>query len=74
MSMHYAVQQRLRMIDFLLANYGFVNRGALMDYYGISTPQASMDFRAYMDHCPGNMVYDGSRKTYVRMDDFKRMF
>jgi hypothetical protein len=37
----YAVEQRLRLIDFLVAQYGHVNRSALCDYFGISEQQAS---------------------------------
>lgn len=72
--MGYALTQRLRLIDFLLAEYGRVNRSAVMDYFGVSMPQASSDFRAYMAHSPGNMVYDASAKSYVRSDTFARAF
>lgn len=32
--MNYAVQQRLRFIDFLLYHYGRINRSVIMDYFG----------------------------------------
>lgn len=70
----YAVQQRLRLIDFLLANYGKVNRSAVMDFFGISTPQASADFKEYMAIAPENMEYDSSARTYVRRSTFKRIY
>lgn len=72
--MGYALTQRLRLIDFLLSEYGRVNRSAVMDYFGVSMPQASSDFRDYMAHAPGNMRYDGSAKTYARTETFKRAF
>ena len=68
----YAVEQRLRMIDFLLANYGQINRCAIEDYFGISKPQASNDFRAYMEQAPGNMVYCNARKAYITGPSFVR--
>jgi hypothetical protein len=70
----WAIVQRLRFIDFLLAQYGTLNRGALMDYFGISTPQASADIKAYLQFAPGNAVYDRAAKTYRRTEEFKRVW
>lgn len=70
----YAVEQRLRFIDFLVAHYGFINREALVDYFGISTPQVSNDIGAYLKLAPGNIVYDRHSKCYRRADDFKRIW
>lgn len=66
----YAIEQRLRMIDFLLHQYGEINRSALEFYFGISTPQASADFSAYLKLAPGNAVYDPRANAYVRTDKF----
>jgi len=70
--MTYAIEQRLRLIDFLLEVYGYVNRKALEDYFGISTPQASHDFKSYMKCAPDNMIYDTSSKRYIRTTTFQR--
>ncbi|MDR7193377.1 hypothetical protein [Luteimonas terrae] len=70
----YAVEQRLRLIDFLLQQYGHFNRAALVDYFGISVPQASADLSAYLELAPGNAEYDVRRKTYVRTDRFARVY
>lgn len=70
----YALEQRLRLIDFLLAHYGTVNRSALMDYFAISTPQASLDIQEYIRIAPGNAWYDKSAKTYCRSAEFKRKY
>lgn len=70
----YAVEQRLRLIDFLLAQYGTVNRSALMDYFGISTPQASADFKMYLTLAPTNMVYAPCDRCYVRTQKFRRLW
>lgn len=70
----YAVEQRLRLIDFLVHQYGHVNRSAIMDYYGVSMPQASDDLKTYMATAPDNLVYDGSAKTYRRGPNFQRSY
>lgn len=71
---NYAVLQRLRLIDFLLEHYGRINRDSLMDYFGISLPQASHDFAAYQKAAPGNMQYDARQRAYVATAYFKREF
>ncbi|MRI43121.1 hypothetical protein D5301_12845 [Stenotrophomonas sp. MH181796] len=69
----YAVEQRLRLIDFLLARYGRVNRGALMDYFGISMPQASLDLQHYQERTgSGQIRYDATTRAYVCDAGFKR--
>lgn len=71
----YAVEQRLRFIDFLFAQYGTVNRSALMDYFGISMPQASSDLQQYMRLTSDtNAWYDASAKTYRKTDAFVRAY
>lgn len=72
--MKYAVEQRLRLIDFLLAQYGTVNRSAVMDFFGVSMPQASSDIQSYLSRAPGNAAYCMTRKTYVRSATFKRVW
>jgi hypothetical protein len=73
-SLTFAIAYRMRFIDFLLAEYGTVNRSALMSYFGISPPQASHDFATYTQLAPGNMAYDMSAKTYRRTRDFERVW
>jgi len=70
----YAVEQRIRLIDFLLFHYGTVRRGALRDYFGISEPQASNDLGLYQELAPGNMAYDMHAKLYRRTDTFERIY
>lgn len=70
----YARQQRLRMIDFLLAQYGHVNRSAIMDFFDISMPQVSLDFQLYQALAPENMAYDLSQRRYVKGPNFKRFY
>ena len=70
--MNLALQTRLRFIDFLLAHYGTLNRSAIMDFFGLSQPQASLDIQAYLEHAPGNMAYDRTAKCYRRAEGFVR--
>lgn len=70
----WVVVQRHRMIDFLLAEYGHVNRSALVDWFGVSMPQASRDIGDYLKRAPSNAVYDQTAKTYVRGHGFKRLY
>lgn len=72
--MKYAIEQRLRLIDFLVAHYSQINRDALTDYYGISVPQASLDIREYMKLAPANLEYDKVQKTYRKTAQFVRLF
>lgn len=72
--MNYAVVQRLRLIDFLLATYGYVGRPTLVAYFGISTPCAANDFKLYKDRAPDNVIYNGSLKRYERSESFKPLF
>lgn len=72
--MRYAIEQRLRLIDFLLQQYGYVNRSALCNYFGVSIPQASQDLADYLALAPANAAYDKKAKRYVRMDTFKEVY
>ena len=72
--MRYAIEQRLRFIDFLLEHYGTVNRKHLEDYFGISTPQATNDFREYSKIAPDNIRYSTSEKVYKRNPEFVRVW
>jgi hypothetical protein len=70
----YAVEQRIRLIDFLVNHYGTINRSVLMDYFGISKPQASHDIQTYISLAPDNITYDNSTKTYRKNEQFKRLY
>lgn len=72
--MPYAKAQRMRMVDFLLAHYGTLNREALCDFFGISIPQASLDIADYKALAPKNIAYSASEKTYRRTDHFVRLY
>lgn len=70
----WSVEQRLEFIDFRLFWEGHVNRGDLVNFFGISVPQASSDLARYQDAAKNNAVYDKTRKTYVAGQKFKPLF
>lgn len=72
--MRYAIEQRLRFIDFLADHYGEVNRKHLEDFFGISTPQATKDFKEYMKIANDNIRYSTTDKTYRRNPEFVRVW
>lgn len=74
MSLTQPVLIRLRFIDFILDHYGTIRRSAIMDYFGLAQAQASRDFYAYLQHAPGNAVFDKVAKCYVRGAGFVRAF
>lgn len=47
-----------------------MNRSDLMNFFGISVPQASLDFAKYRELAPANAVYDGTQKAYLAGPDF----
>lgn len=74
LKLNYAVEQRLRLIDFLVSNYDSVGREQLVDFFGISLPQATRDFRTYRQIAPGNLVFDDSTKRYRKSSKFERVY
>jgi hypothetical protein len=66
--------RRLEFIESRLFWDGRVNRSDLMETFGVSVPQASLDLRQYMERAPGNMIYDKRRKHYYANDKFYPVF
>lgn len=58
-------ERRLEFIDFRLQWEGRVNRSDLVDFFGISIPQASLDFARYFRLAPHNARYDHGARSYV---------
>ena len=73
-SLRWGVEQKLQFIEFRLFWEGHVNRGDLIDKFGISQNQASGDLNRYIARAPDNMVYDKSGKSDVRSSSFKPLF
>ena len=72
--LRWGVEQRLEFVEFRLFWEGHVNRGDLVDKFGISVNQASTDLNRYLGLSPDNMYYDKSAKTYVRGPEYKPQF
>jgi len=66
--------QRLQFIEFRLLWEGHVNRSDLIEAFGISVPQSTLDFRAYLERAPGNMDYDKRLRHYFPTAMFKPVF
>ena len=64
-------ERRLEFIDFRLRWNRTVNRGELVEFFRISTQQASADLANYSQLAPQNMEYDKSLKTYRATGSFQ---
>ena len=56
--------RRLEFIEFRLLWQGKINRGELVDFFGTSIQQASLDLARYIELAPENIEYDKSEKVY----------
>jgi len=70
----WSTERRLEFIEFRLYWEGRINRGDLVDFFGISVPQASSDLTNYQEAAEGNIVYDKTAKAYVASPRFKPVF
>lgn len=66
--------RRLEFIDFRLRWDGRINRGDLMEFFGISVPQASLDIAKYTELAPVNLAYDRSSRVYVATPQFAPLY
>lgn len=73
-ALRWGVERRLEFTEFRLFWEGQVNRGDLMDAFGVSVNQASTDLNRYIGMAPDNMVYDKSARTYIRGIRFEPRF
>ena len=72
--LRWGVEQRLEFIEFRLFWEGHVNRGDLMNAFGVSVNQASTDLNRYIGMAPENMQYDKSARAYVRGAAFAPLY
>jgi predicted DNA-binding transcriptional regulator YafY len=70
----WGVKQRFEFIEWRAYWVGRINRGDLEDRFNVSTPQASLDLRAYQEAAPGNIEYDGTQRTYLPTSKFEPKF
>jgi len=73
-SLRWGAEQRLEFIEFRLYWEGGINRADLVDFFGVSVPQASNDLSQYQELAPANLEYDKSRKRYLASQDFRPLF
>jgi hypothetical protein len=66
----WAVEKRLKFLEFRLGWEGKLRRADLIDLFDISAQQASADIAKYHEIAPENLTYDGSAKTYVATASF----
>ena len=74
MNLAWGVDRRFVFIETRLFWEGRLNRRDLVDFFGISIPQASNDLKAYIEQLPDNIEYDTSAKVYVAKKTFKPKF
>jgi hypothetical protein len=68
--MSWSAKKRLEFIETRLFWEGKISRKDLTDYFDISIPQATKDFKAYSDLASANIQYDTSAKHYIASSKF----
>lgn len=66
--------RRLEFIEYRIRWAGHLNRSDLVEFFGISVPQASLDLAEYTRRAPQNLSYDRSTRTYVLAETFEPIF
>jgi hypothetical protein len=70
----HAQRQRLEYLDSLFFWEGAANRASLIGKFGISNPQAAIDFRVYLERVQsGDLSYDAKSKQYLAGESFSRL-
>jgi len=72
--LNWSAEKRNEFIEFRVFWHGRINRADLMDTFGISLQQASLDLTRYSERWKRNLVYDKSQRAYVRGRSFKPRF
>lgn len=72
--MRWSTSQRIEFIETRLFWEGKISRKDLINYFDISVPQATKDFKLYSELAPENIQYDTSAKQYIASLDFNPVF
>jgi hypothetical protein len=64
------VKQKLEFIGFRLFWDGGINRGDIIEMFGVSDPEASKDLAMDQEAVPCNVEHDRSVKRYVPFHGF----
>jgi len=67
-------ERRLEFIDYRLRWDGRLNRSDLIDFFGISVPQASLDIAKYAELAPHNIAYDRRERAYFSATEFQPLY
>lgn len=67
-------ERRLEFIDYRLCWSGHINRSDLVEFFGISIPQSSLDLAKYTEMAPHNLEYDRHLKVYVKTPKYKPLY
>lgn len=72
--MRWSVRKRLEFLETRLLWEDKISRGDLVDFFDISTPQATKDIKMYQEKAPANLYYDKSMKQYVAAEGIEPVF
>ncbi|MCC5993914.1 MAG: WYL domain-containing protein [Rhodobacteraceae bacterium] len=72
--LNWGAERRNAFIEFRVFWHGRINRADLIETFGISLQQASLDLAGYADQWKRNLIYDKSQRAYVRGKAFKPRF
>ncbi len=72
--LNWGAERRNAFIEFRVFWHGRINRSDLMETFGISLQQASLDLSGYAEQWRRNLVYDKSQRAYVRGKNFTPHF
>ena len=64
--LNWGAERRNAFIEFRVFWHGRINRADLIDTFGISLQQASLDLAGYAEQWKRNLIYDKSQRAYVR--------
>ena len=72
--MNYAIEQRQRLIDFLLNYYDSVSREEIKNYFGLEGATVTRDFQLYKRNHPSNTMMNKQSKRWVKLETFVRVY
>lgn len=70
----YAMEQRMRFIDFQLFHYGNITRKHLIDFFGVTSATATRDFALFEELYPGQARLNLITRHYVPTPEYQRIF
>ena len=72
--LNWGAERRNAFIEFRAFWHGRINRADLIETFGISLQQASLDLAGYADQWKRNLIYDKSQRAYVKGRNFQPKF